>query len=179
MATASTSAASSWWQARQHQWQAWPSVQKWRTLTLAGAAIALGIVGLRILNAPHWTPVYTQVTPASAGAMSRILKSQQIPYTLAAGGTSLLVPSADVNQARVDLAEHGLPATNTATLPKAPKFSLGETNSEVNQSGEPTNMVASRPYPEKYHQHSKKPEDEKRVPVHHSNASVSKNPKIP
>ncbi len=131
MATASTTNASSWWQARQHQWQAWPSAQKWRTLTLIGAAIALSIVGLRVMNAPHWTPVYTQVTPASAGAMSRILKSQQIPYTLGAGGTSLLVPSADVNQARVDLAEHGLPATNTATLPKAPKFSLGETNSEV------------------------------------------------
>jgi len=75
--------------------------------------------------------VYTNVTPASAGAMSRVLKSAAIPYTLAAGGTSLLVPAADVNQARVDLAEHNLPASNTATLPKAPKFSLGETDSEV------------------------------------------------
>jgi len=91
----------------------------------------VGIVALRVTDAPHWTPVYTNVTPASAGAMSRVLKSAAIPYTLAAGGTSLLVPAADVNQARVDLAEHNLPASNTATLPKAPKFSLGETDSEV------------------------------------------------
>lgn len=121
----------SWATAVRQRWQAWPAAQKWRTLTVAAGVVAVGAVALRIATAPHWTPVYTNVTPASAGAMSRVLKQQAIPYALAAGGTSILVPAADVDQARVVLAEHGLPANHTALLPKPPTFSLGETDTEV------------------------------------------------
>jgi len=113
------------------RWQAWDPAQR-RRFGIAGAAgLAVAVLGASWLAAPRWTPVYTQIAPAAAGAMTQVLQQAHIPYRLAAGGTAVAVPAADVAQARVVLAEHQLPATGTATLPVTPHFTLGETAQEI------------------------------------------------
>jgi len=120
-----------WMQTSVDRWNATTPSTKWRTVTVMLAGVAALVAISRWVSNPHWTPVYEQLTPATAGAMTRVLTADHIPYTLQSGGTVISVAQASVDQARVDLAEHNLPASNTALLPTPPTFSLGDTQTEV------------------------------------------------
>ncbi len=63
----------------------------------------------------HWQeesdykPLYTDLAPDDAGAVLAKVREAGVPYRLAQGGTSVLVPSAQVAEVRLQLAAAGIP----------------------------------------------------------------------
>ncbi|HLI15984.1 MAG TPA: flagellar basal-body MS-ring/collar protein FliF [Acidimicrobiales bacterium] len=88
------------------------------------AVTGLGLVGLVVAgllfasraSAPTYTTLFANLQPQSAGAVTQKLTADHVPYELADGGTTVLVPQADVNQERISLAEAGLPSGGTITF---------------------------------------------------------------
>ena len=72
-------------------------------------AVVGGVIFMRAESRPSYQPLFTNLQAADAGAITQQLTSSKIPYQLANGGTTVLVPAADVDQERVALAEQGLP----------------------------------------------------------------------
>jgi len=76
-------------------------------------ALAAGIAGL--VAATMWTQqpemqvLFANLAPEDAGAIVEKLKEGKVPYEVGLGGTSLLVPSAQVHDLRLQLAGQGLP----------------------------------------------------------------------
>jgi flagellar M-ring protein FliF len=73
------------------------------------AAIVGGVVFMRAESKPTYQPLFTNLQASDAGSITQQLTSSKIPYQLADGGTTILVPAADVDQERIALAEQGLP----------------------------------------------------------------------
>src|SRR5579884_606463 len=83
-------------------------------IVLAVSALAiLGIALLmfRLASAPSYTTVLTGLDPAQTGKITQALDSKGIGYEIQNGGTALAVDRGKVSQARVALAEQGLPGT--------------------------------------------------------------------
>lgn len=88
------------------------------------AVTILGLVGLVLggfvffsrASAPSYTTLFANLQPQDAGAITQKLASDHVPYQLANGGTTILVPQADVNQERISLAQAGLPSGGTITF---------------------------------------------------------------
>jgi flagellar M-ring protein FliF len=80
---------------------------------VVGLAVLVAVVGgflfMRAESKPTYQPLFTNLQTADAGAITQQLTSSKIPYQLTNGGTTILVPAADVDQERVALAEQGLP----------------------------------------------------------------------
>src|SRR5579875_3426288 len=76
------------------------------------AAIAL-IAGLAVLSSTmsstNYQPLFSGLEPASAAAIVSQLQSSKVPYRLADGGATVLVPANQVDQERLALAAAGLP----------------------------------------------------------------------
>jgi flagellar M-ring protein FliF len=79
---------------------------------LAGlVAACLAGVGLVVyLNQPEYHVLFSGLAVEDVGAVTAKLQAKGVAYKLGAGGTSVLVPSGQVGQLRVDLAAEGLPA---------------------------------------------------------------------
>ncbi|HTU38425.1 MAG TPA: flagellar basal-body MS-ring/collar protein FliF [Acidimicrobiales bacterium] len=73
------------------------------------AAVVGGVIFMRTESKPNYQPLFTNLQTADAGAITQQLTSSKVPYQLANGGTTILVPANDVDQERVALAEQGLP----------------------------------------------------------------------
>lgn len=73
------------------------------------AAVVGGVLFMRAESKPSYQPLFTNLQAADAGTITQQLTSSKIPYQLADGGTTILVPAADVDQERIALAEQGLP----------------------------------------------------------------------
>lgn len=58
---------------------------------------------------PDYRVLYADLAPEDAGAITTKLSALNVPYRLGSGGTSILVPSSQVQQLRLDLAMEGLP----------------------------------------------------------------------
>lgn len=108
-----------------------PSVRQRQAVAVGvGVLLAAGLGVWALI--PRWAPLYSGLSPAAAGAMTGVLQQEKIVYRLAAGGGSILVPASEVDQARVDLAQHNLPASGTATLPTSSSLlSLGQTPAQT------------------------------------------------
>ncbi|MDE2334582.1 MAG: flagellar M-ring protein FliF [Rhodospirillales bacterium] len=80
-------------------------------LGLAAAAVA-GVLLLLALRAgtPPMGLLYSHLGLADAGRMTQALDSAHIPYTLTAGGRTIMVPDTRVPAARLLLARQGLPS---------------------------------------------------------------------
>lgn len=114
-----------WWQ------QAPGSVRRRQALAVGVGVLLMTGVGVWTLT-PRWAPLYTGLSPSAAGAMTGVLQQSKIGYKLAAGGGTILVPASEVDQARVDLAQHNLPASGSATLPtQSSILSLGQTPAQT------------------------------------------------
>jgi len=83
--------------------------QKAMVVLAALVAVIGGVVFMRAESKPSYQPLFTNLQASDAGAITQQLTSSKIPYQLANGGTTVLVPAADVDQERVALAEQGLP----------------------------------------------------------------------
>ncbi len=77
------------------------------------AAIVAGIVFLHLSNQTPYTTLYTGLTASDSSAITQKLTSEHIPFTVADGGTTILVPQNDVYSQRVTLAQAGLPNQNS------------------------------------------------------------------
>jgi|GEM_PF-1481696 len=82
---------------------------------IAGGAILFVIGAGYLLGRTPYSVAFANLTPASAGQVTQALTSLKIPYQLAAGGSVIEVPTAQADQARIDLAQQGLPSTGQAS----------------------------------------------------------------
>ena len=77
-------------------------------LAVVGVIVA-AMVFMGDESKPSYQPLFTNLQSSDAGAITQQLASQKIPYQLANGGSTVLVPAADVDQERIALAQQGLP----------------------------------------------------------------------
>ena len=83
-----------------------------RLAALIGTALA--VVGFFVflvsrLSSGSMSLLYSDLDPADSGAIVRELEGRSIPYELKAGGTQVFVPSDQMLNLRVSLAEQGIP----------------------------------------------------------------------
>ena len=105
-----------------------------RTIALIGvAAIALGVVALASWAAkPSYTPLFSGLQPADANTIVEQLRTDGVPYELANGGATILVPEQNVYDERLKAASAGLPTSSTGGYSLLDD--MGVTSSEFQQS---------------------------------------------
>lgn len=110
------------------------SIGKRVTLVSVLAVIVLGMVTLIVIaNRQSYAPVYSNMSPEDAALVAETLQENQIPYKLAPGGRTIMVPSELVDQARLDLArEKVTPGSGVGFLDLFAKPELGETEFQQN-----------------------------------------------
>ncbi len=90
----------------------WRGLSPRRRIVLLGSAVLVfgGLYAFREHMADRaFLPLYTQLTEKEAGAAVERLKELQVPYRLASGGTTILVPEPHLAEVRLQLASDGLP----------------------------------------------------------------------
>ncbi len=82
-----------------------------RTIAIIGLAVLLvGGAGLTAwLSQPSFSPLFTSLSPSDAGSITTLLHADGVPYKLADGGNTILVPQQDVDSERLKAASAGLP----------------------------------------------------------------------
>lgn len=108
--------------------------QKVMTVLALVVAVIAGVVYMRDESKPNYQPLFTNLQASDSGSVTQQLTASKIPYQLADGGTTVLVPAADVDQERVALAEQGLPDSGTVGFSALEKS--GITTSEFVQQVE-------------------------------------------
>lgn len=105
-----------------------------RTIAIIGIAVlALGIVALSSwLTRPTYTPLFSGLNATDANAVVEQLRSASVPYELADGGATVLVPEKDVYDQRLAAASAGLPSAGSAGYSLLDD--MGVTTSEFQQS---------------------------------------------
>lgn len=78
-----------------------------------GLVLAL-LVGLNLVLAPNFAPLYSDLSLATAGRVVSALEQDGFDVELSGGGTIVSVPQDDVARARMALAEDGLPGEGGA-----------------------------------------------------------------
>ncbi|ALE93452.1 flagellar M-ring protein FliF [Arthrobacter alpinus] len=105
-----------------------------RTLAVIGIAVlVLGTVALASwLSKPTYSPLFSGVAAADASAIVAQLKTDNVPYQLSNGGSTILVPDANVYEERLKSASAGLPAATTGGYSLLD--TMGVTSSEFQQN---------------------------------------------
>ncbi len=105
-----------------------------KTLVVIGLAVlVLGGVALASwLTKPSYAPLFSGLAPADANSIVTQLKTDNIPYQLANGGSTILVPDANVYEERLKSASAGLPASSAAGYSLLD--TMGVTSSEFQQN---------------------------------------------
>lgn len=105
-----------------------------RTLAVIGMAIlVLGIVALTAwLTKPNYSPLFSGVAASDANAIVTQLKTDNVPYQLSNGGSTILVPDNKVYDERIKAAAAGLPSATTGGYSLLDN--MGVTSSEFEQS---------------------------------------------
>ncbi len=103
-----------------------------RLLILGGVVAALlgmGVLVARYGQVPY-APLYTQLQPGDAGEVVALLKEQGVPYRLEGDGTTILVPQDRVYEARLEMAQRGLPRGGVVGFETFDSTQLGLTDFE-------------------------------------------------
>lgn len=105
-----------------------------RTIAIIGLAVlALGIAAFASWAArPTMTPLFTGLSATDASAVVEQLRSASVSYELSDGGSTVLVPEADVYDQRLAAAASGLPGDSSDGYSLLDD--LGVTTSEFQQS---------------------------------------------
>jgi flagellar M-ring protein FliF len=101
------------------------------------AVVGLIVGGIAFMHSeskPNYQPLFTNLQASDSGAVTAQLATAKVPYQLSNGGSTVLVPAADVDQERVALAEQGLPNSGTVGFSNLEKS--GITTSEFVQQVE-------------------------------------------
>lgn len=83
--------------------------QKIGVMIAIALAIGLLVGGWLWAVEPTYGVVFSNLSEQDGGEIIAALEQQNIPYKISAGGTAILVPSAQVNEVRLRLASQGLP----------------------------------------------------------------------
>ncbi len=86
-----------------------PLGQRLILMVAAAASVATIVVVVLWAQRPNLEPLFGNLSTEDAGAIVDRLRDQHVPYELAAGGQSILVPASQVHELRMQLAEAGLP----------------------------------------------------------------------
>lgn len=86
-----------------------PPVQKLGMLVALAAAASLVAAWWLWSQTPDWRVLYSNLADRDGGAVVAALGQMNVPYKVAEGGGAILVPSAQVHDARLKLASQGLP----------------------------------------------------------------------
>lgn len=78
-------------------------------LAMAGVLVALGLLLYSWSSTTNFVPLYSGLDNADSGRIVDQLRSQGVPFELTAGGQSISVPEAQVDELRVGFAAQGLP----------------------------------------------------------------------
>lgn len=105
-----------------------------KTLVVIGVAVLVlgGVALVSWLAKPSYSPLFSSLAPADANAIVTQLKSDNIPYELTSGGSTILVPDAKVYEQRLKAASAGLPVATTAGYSLLDN--MGVTSSEFQQN---------------------------------------------
>ncbi len=111
------------------QWQAFQPGQR-RTVIALGVLALAGIVVWASLTArgPAMAPLFTNLAPADGAAIVTVLDRIKVPYKLADNGQTILVPAAQVDRVRLQLAGQGLPNHGTVGLSSVLNLPFGATD---------------------------------------------------
>jgi flagellar M-ring protein FliF len=74
------------------------------------AALVGGLVYFHIAGKPSYQPLFTGLKASDASSITSKLSGSGVPYQLADGGATVLVPGKDVNAERLAMSAAGLPA---------------------------------------------------------------------
>lgn len=104
-----------------------------RTLALIGLGVlVLGAAGLTMwAMKPSYTPLFSGLTAADANTIVEQLRSDNVPYELSNGGSTILVPEANVYDQRLKAASAGLPSSSNGGYSLLDD--MGVTSSEFQQ----------------------------------------------
>ncbi len=111
----------------------------WTKLTINqkvffGAGILLiAIISVFLISQaskPDLVPLYTNLNPQDAAAVTEYLKEKKIDYQLSNEGSTILVPAPQKYQLRLDLASEGLPKGGSVGFELFNQTRFGETESE-------------------------------------------------
>jgi flagellar M-ring protein FliF len=94
----------------------WNSLTPGQRMVVGGTVIAViiaVIVGGMILSRAGYSVLYSGLAPEEAGKVVEKLDQRDIPYRLAGGGGTVLVPTSKVYSSRIELASEGLPRSGT------------------------------------------------------------------
>ena len=83
------------------------SGQKAVTVAAAIAVVIGAFAFMSFSGKPSYTPLFTNLQPSDAANITSKLTTDKVPYQLADGGTTILVPASDVDQERLSLAQAG------------------------------------------------------------------------
>lgn len=109
--------------------------QKAVTAIAVVAVLAGGLFFMSFAGKPSYAPLFTNLQPADAAAITSKLNADHVPYQLQNGGTSILVAQNKVDQERINMAQGGLPAS-TATVGLGILDKEGITTSELTQQAD-------------------------------------------
>ncbi|MGZ4453362.1 MAG: flagellar basal-body MS-ring/collar protein FliF [Nocardioides sp.] len=100
-------------QALQRTFASFSAGQK-TTAVIGGLALVLAaFLVFRWASTPTYAPLFTNLAPADASAVIDKLDAQGTPYQITGGGNTIMVPQADVYDARIQLSGAGLPSQSS------------------------------------------------------------------
>ncbi|MCO5400260.1 flagellar basal-body MS-ring/collar protein FliF [Ralstonia soli] len=107
-----------------------------RLLMMIGGAALVAVIAAAMLwsRAPDYRVLYSNVTDSDGGAIIAALQQMNVPYRFADGGSAIMVPEANVHEARLKLASQGLPKGGQAgfELMENQKFGTSQFAEQVN-----------------------------------------------
>lgn len=95
----------------------------------AALLIAVFMV-FRWVSTPSYAPLYSNLSGTDASAVIEELDSQGVPYEIAGGGGTIMVPRSDVYSTRITLSGKGLPASTDGGYSLLDKQSLSTSESQ-------------------------------------------------
>lgn len=78
------------------------------------AALLVGFVFIQWAGRPSYAPLFSNMQPSDAAAVTEKLTSMKVPYRLADGGGTVLVPQGRLYRTRIDMSAAGLPSGGNA-----------------------------------------------------------------
>lgn len=97
-------------QALQRTFGSFTAGQKMIAVFGAIAIVAVGFFVFRWASTPTYAPLFSNVAAKDASAIVEQLEADGTPYQLADGGSTIMVPRAEVYDARIQLSGEGLPS---------------------------------------------------------------------
>ncbi|MGF7185184.1 flagellar M-ring protein FliF [Desulfitispora alkaliphila] len=112
---------------------------KWRQMNTAqkvavSSSVVIVIITMiflgRMATKPDYSPLFTNLNHNDAGAIAARLDDMRVPYELADGGRTILVPQREKHQLRIQLANEDLPRGGVVGFESFNESRFGETETD-------------------------------------------------